>query len=501
MGPIFWASIIIGFFLVMFIIGLALQKKATSSFDSFGKANSRLGAIVITLMSVGAMIGGGGLIGLSTYCYEGGLAEYWTYAMAYLGMIPWILLFVRRIRILNIYTAPDILAMRFPDGGGVIKYPAAIFYIIRGASLLAMQLNALAFLFTAFFGFGHASGVIVSALMVVLYTVTAGYMSVAVTNMIQSIFQTLAPILAIIFVLWAIGGYAPVQEHYASLGTPEYADLFGGLSGGEFAKFFLTEFFTVGLYYFIGDQFDYQRATASKTDKIARNGILIGVLIATPCLLIPSYLGVSASIFLPEGFDASLLFYEVVKAAPPILAAVLLVGALSTIMSATSSYMFGSAMNAAHDLISHHMIRTGKKLDDSKQVLYTRIGVVISALLGIGIAILMPNIIQVWLAGLAICTGGLFVPFLGAWFSKKMNTASAIASMITGSITSFVWWTLLENPYGIHGIWLGIGVSLVTAIVVRAFTKAPLENDINETYYFSEKFTSVIEAEKKNKAK
>jgi SSS family solute:Na+ symporter len=487
MGTMFWVLIIVLYAVVMIGIGWVLKKQGGSSFANFSLGNSRFGGVAITLMSVGAMIGGGGLIGLSSWCSEGGLMEFWTYSMAYLGMLPWIFLFVRRIRVLHVYTAPDILALRFRGGKELIKYPAAIFYAIRGATLLAMQLNALAFLFTTFFGWPHALGVVVSTLIVVLYTITSGYLSVAFTNMIQSIFQTVTPFLALGLVLTAVQGFSKVQEHYAAQGEAGKAQLFGGL-GSDFIVYFIVDFLTVGLFYFIGDQFDYQRVNASKDSRSARNGILLGVLIAVPCLLVPSYIGISAAVYLPEGFTPTLLFYEIIKSVHPALAAVLLVGVLSTIMSATSSYMFGSAMNISHDILTHHIKRTGVRLSDEQRVKFTRIGVIISAVIGIGFAILIPNIISVWLAGLAICTGGLFVPFMGAWFSKQINTAAAISCMFTGGIVSFVWWTILGNPFGIHGIWVGIGISLLTAIVARLFTKAPSPEEIEATYYFGEKF-------------
>jgi Na+/proline symporter len=486
MNSLFYMLILIIYFAVFIGIGLYLTKSA-KEYKIFGQAQGRFGFLGIMLLSVGAMIGGGGLIGLSTATYNNGLEYYWTYAMAYLGGIPWLILFVKRVKIVNVMTAPDLFELRFPKYKGFIRYPSGVLYMVRGCTLLAMQFNALAFMFTAFFNWPHWAGVVFSAAVVVVYTVAAGYLSVAITNQIQSIFQTLAPIVALIFVLWAVHGYSNVIADYEAIGEASKASLTGDMGGGFFKHFFY-EFFTVSLWYWIGDQYNFQRIGASKNFKIARSAMLWGIIIAIPSLLIPSYIGVSAISFLPEGFDPSLLFYLIIKQTSPAIAVLLLVGALSTIMSATSSYMFETAMNTAHDLLIHHFRVKGKMPADKVLIKYSRIGVAIAALIGILLSIFVPGIMAVWLAGLALCTGGMFVPWFGMWFSKRINTEGAIASMFTGGISCFVWWQVLGNPYGFHGTWLGIIVSIVTVAICAAVFPKPDQENIDKTYYFSERF-------------
>ena len=492
MSTTWWAVIIIAYALLMIAIGIFTKRNAEKDYASFGVARGKFGVIAITMVTIGAWVGGGGLIGLSTYCYEGGLSEYWTYAMAYLGGIPWVLLFAKRIKAMELYTAPDLLCLRFPEYKQAIRYPSAFLYLLRNATLLAMQLNALAFLFAAFFGWSHGYGVIIGAAIIILYTAISGFMSVVLTGLIQSVLQTIAPILALVIVLQAVGGWEQVELHYSNLGVPEYASLFGGMSAGAFSKYFFIELFTVGLFYMIGDQFDYQRVGAAKNAKVAQKSLLLGILLATPFLILPSLMGMAAGLYLPEGFETNLLFYEITKIVPVWAGVLLLIGALSTIMSATSAYLFGAAMNASHDILLNILRNSGKTISDAKKIWLSRLGVLIAGIIGIIFAILVPGIISVWLTGLYICTGGLFLPFMACWFSRKMNTAGAIAGIIAGSVVSFVW-MLAENPLGLHCIFAGIISSLIAMIVVRALTKAPKPEDVYETYYFSGKFKNVKE--------
>lgn len=493
MSTMWWAIIIIAYALLMIAIGIFTKGTAEKNYASFGVARGKFGIVAITMVTIGAWIGGGGLIGLSSYCYEGGLSEYWTYAMAYLGGIPWVILFAKRVKQMELYTAPDLLCLRFPDYKQAIRYPSAFLYLLRNATLLAMQLNALAFLFAAFFGWSHGYGVIIGAIIIIIYTAISGFMSVVLTGLIQSVLQTIAPILALALVLHAVGGWDQVQLHYANLGTPEYAFLFGGMSAGAFSKYFFVELFTVGLFYMIGDQFDYQRVGAAKSAKVAQRSLLLGILLATPFLILPSLMGMAAGLYLPQGFDVNLLFYEITKLVPAWAGVILIIGALSTIMSATSAYLFGAAMNASHDIILNILQSTGRTVSDRTKIWLSRLGVLIAGCMGIIFAILVPGIISVWLTGLYICTGGLFLPFMACWWSKRMNTIGAIVGIIVGSAVSFIW-MLAGSPLGLHCIFAGMICSLIAMIITRLLTKPPKPEDVYETYYFSGKF-------KKNKVK
>lgn len=85
--------------------------------------------------------------------------------------------------------------------------------------MMGLQFNALAFLFTTFLGWSHLRGVLVSAVIILFYTAISGFLSVMVTNFIQSIFQTLCPFLALGFVLFSLGGWQPVAQHYQAAGS------------------------------------------------------------------------------------------------------------------------------------------------------------------------------------------------------------------------------------------------------------------------------------------
>ncbi len=482
-----YALSIVAYFVLMIGISLYLKRRVSNTMESYGKASGTFGSWAIGIATVGAWVGSGGLLGLTAYSYAGGLSQFWSYAIAYLSLLPFALFFVKRIRKMNLYTIPDFFSLRYPKYNEIVRIPTGILFSVRNATVLAMQLNGLAFMFTSFFGISHAIGVVVSTAVLIIYISISGYLSVMVTSIIQSILQTITPFIALGIVFSLVGGWDGIKSFYDDAGEEHMYSIIGGDSIGGFLITFFLIYISVGIFNLMADQSDWQRVVAAKTPKEAYRGFLIGVFVASPILLTPCVVGLGAKIILGPDVESNLVFYEVIKLASPLVATLLILGVLSTLLSCTAGYLFAGAMNISNDVIIYYKERNGMVASDKEKILYTRASIVITAILAIFFALGVGGIIELFYAGLAIITGGLIVPYLFAWFSKSMNTEGALAGMILGGSTGAIW-TFLGNPYGIEGALVGIPVSLVACLVVRAMTKAPNPEDVEKTYYWGKQF-------------
>ena len=70
-----------------------------------------------------------------------------------------------------------------------------------------------------------------SAAIILFYTSISGFLSVMVTNFIQSVFQTLCPFLMLGFVLHLLGGWQPVADFYQAAGQPQALSCSRGSAG------------------------------------------------------------------------------------------------------------------------------------------------------------------------------------------------------------------------------------------------------------------------------
>lgn len=468
----------------MVIIGIKLKKEATESIEDFGLAKNRFGSTVIAVVSVGAWVGSAGLIGLCASSYTGGVVSWWSYASLYLVTLPWVYFFAGRLHALKLYTIAEFYRKRYSDYNGAIQYPVGIGFALKYCMMMGLQFNAMAFLFTTLLGWPHWEGVLVSAVIILFYTAISGFLSVMVTNFIQSIFQTLCPFLALGFVIYSLGGWTPVKEYYAAVNQPEALSLFQGFG---WIKELLYYCITMGLLVIVGNQDDLQRIASAKNDKAAKKGLYIGTFLVLPILVIPCFVGVAAKVMLGPDLEPNMVFYTLMMKAGPIVGLLLLYGVLSTIMSCASSTLFAGGMIISKDIIQHAMLAKGIKIDDKKDIFLSRLGIAICTVCSIGMSLWFNGIMELMDVILSICAAGLVIPYLFAWFSKKMNTNGAISGIISGGAAALIW-TIAGRPLGLDSIWIGLPCCLAGCLIGQRFGKAPTEDEIMATYYFQDKF-------------
>lgn len=477
--------VFICYILLLVILSFIVRAQANKDMDQFGKAGSRFGFIIITVVSIGSWVGSGGLVGLTNWSYESGAGQWWSYSFIFIAMLPWMFLYIKRIRILSLNSIPDFYTLRYPKYKGLVKYPTAILLLVRNATILSMQLNAMALLFTVFLGWNHLFGVCVSAVIVMIYVCISGFLSVMVTNTFQSVLQTIAPFVLVIFVVTLAGGWSSVQDFYAAQDNSNALSFVTGIDWYHDVWYY---FITTGFFFiFICDQGDWQRVNAAKDWKSARNGFIVGLLLVLPMLLLPCFAGTAARLVLPEGTDPNFVFYELIRMAPLPIAILLLCSLMATILSCVSSYLFAGATNIANDIIFDIVEkRKNVTLSDKAKIFYMRMGVVICAVLSVIICSQIEGILEVMYFGLTIVCGGMLCPYIFAWHSKKMNTEGAIAGLVAGGLLALIW-KLAGDPFGIDAVWVSLPVSLIACLVVRAFTPPP-GDEVNNTYYYAEKF-------------
>jgi Na+/proline symporter len=74
------------------------------------------------------------------------------------------------------------------------------------------------------------------------------------------------------------------------------------------------------------------------------------------------------------------------------------------------------------------------EISDKKQLLITRITVLVVGIFGLIFALQKSNIFEVMMLALAIFVSGLFVPVMAALFYKKATSSAALISAMTGAV-------------------------------------------------------------------
>jgi high affinity choline transporter 7 len=165
-----------------------------------------------TITMAATWIDGGYLLGTAEGTMTS-LASGWQGSVAFgLSLIIGGFVFARRMRALEFVTLIDPLALRFgKHWGAVLALPALLGEVFWSAELLVAVGASLGVIL----GFDLTASILVSAAVVSLYTMLGGMWSVGYTDAVQFALIPIGLLLALPFVLSAVGGIESCWTHYS----------------------------------------------------------------------------------------------------------------------------------------------------------------------------------------------------------------------------------------------------------------------------------------------
>ena len=216
----------------MVFVGVYFGKKGSGgSSDEFYLGGRRMGPIVTAMSAEASDMSSYLLMGLPGLAYLCGLPEvtWTTIGLAVGTYLNWLIV-ARRLRRysakLGAITIPDFFARRFGDEKHRLSCIAALVILVFFIPYTASGFKAIGTLFNSLFGVEYHTAMIVGAIVVVLYTVMGGFMAVSFTDLIQSIFMTIALLVIVCFGIDQAGGLDAVMDNARSL--PGYLNMTQG---------------------------------------------------------------------------------------------------------------------------------------------------------------------------------------------------------------------------------------------------------------------------------
>lgn len=492
-------------YMVMMVgIGFAVAGKNKTSGDFF-LGGRRLGPFVTAMSAEASDMSGWLLMGLPAVALMGGLAEAsWTAIGLAIGTYVNWLVVAKRLRVysqkIDAFTIPDFFAKRFGDKSKMLTCVAAIFIIIFFIPYTASGFSACGKLFSALFGMDYITAMIISAVVIIVYCTLGGFLAASTTDFIQSIIMTIALFVVIGFGEGAVRGFGNVFANVQSL--PGYLDMFKGFdvaSGttGSYGALPVASTLAWGLGYFgmphvllrfmaIEDKnkLKTSRRVASIWVTISMGvAVLIGVIgySLMKSGIIPTYESSSAAETIIVDIAKVISNYGYV---PAFVGGVILAGILASTMSTADSQLLAAASAVSQNLVQE----TFKiKLSQKKSMILARLSVVVISIIAVFLArnpdSSVFRIVSFAWAGF----GAVFGPVvLSALFWKRANKWGAIAGMIAGGATVFIWKFVVRVQFAdtilnIYELLPAFIVGLIAIIVVSLLTKAP-EKEITETF-------------------
>ena len=478
----------------MVFVGIYFGKKGSgASSDYLG--GRKMGPIVTAMSAEASDMSSYLLMGLPGLAYLCGLPEVtWTAIGLALGTYLNWLIVARRLRRysarLGAITIPDFFARRYGDKKHLLSCIAAVIILIFFIPYTASGFKAIGTLFNSLFNVEYHTAMILGAIVVVLYTVMGGFMAVSFTDLIQSIFMTIALLVIVCFGIQQAGGLDAVIDNARSL--PGYLNMTQGYdastgTASTYSALSIVSTLAWGLGYF-GMPHILLRFMAIREEKKLNQSRRIATIWVVISMFIAVFIGVIGNSVTAAGKVPALATsaesetiiikladlmsrYGVVLA---VMAGVILSGILAATMSTADSQLLAAASSVSQDLMQHSF---GVKMSQRTTMLAARATVICIALVGIVLA-WDPNssvfrVVSFAWAGFGAAFGPVM---LFSLFWKRANRQGALAGMITGGVVVFIWKYLIAPMGGAWAIYELLPAFLAACaaiVIVSLATKAP----------------------------
>lgn len=497
-----WIMISIIVYLIGMVIIGAICSKKNKSTDDFYLGGRKLGPIVTAMSAEASDMSSWLLMGMPGVAMIAGLAEAtWTAVGLAIGTYVNWLIVAKRIRRysskIGAFTIPDFFSKRYNDKKNILSLISALVIIVFFVPYTASGFSACGKLFNSLFGIDYVTAMIVSAVVIVAYTVMGGFLAASTTDLVQSIVMTVALIVVLFFGISNAGGWDAVVENAKSLpGFLKLTSTYSPEKNAAVPYSGLTVFSLLawGLGYF-GMPHILLRFMAIEDENKLKTSRRIASVWVVISMAVAILIGVVGNAMVKYGSignleDTERIIVEVSKllsrhgALAALLAGVILAGILAATMSTADSQLLAASSSVSQNILRDVL---GLKISEKTAIVIARLTVVAIAVVGVLMALdensSVFRVVSFAWAGFGASFGPVV---LFALFWKRSNKWGALAGMLTGGIAVFVWKYVIRvnfagTVFDIYELLPAFILASVAIIVVSLLTKAP-EKEIIETY-------------------
>lgn len=479
----------VAYLLMMLYIGFRVADRNGSAGD-FYLGGRKLGPFMVAMSAEASDMSSWLLMGLPGLAYLSGIADPgWTAVGLAIGTYLNWLVVAKRIRIYtevnDSITLPEFFSNRYQDKKKLLTLISALIIVVFFIPYTGSGFAACGKLFSNLFSIDYHAAMVVSALVIVIYTSTGGFLAASTTDLIQSIVMSVALLIILCFGTIRAGGIGAVLENAAVLpGYFSMSAVHDAVGGGALPYGILTILSTLawGLGYF-GMPHILLRFMAIENDKklgLSRRIATVWVLISMLVAILIGIVGLgNTGVGVIEELTGSGSETVIIKLAQALskhgipaalIAGVVLSGILASTMSTSDSQLLASSSAVTNDILNGVF---GMKLSERRSMYLARVTVLMLAIIAMLIAwepeSSVFQIVSFAWAGF----GAAFGPtVLLALFWRRSNLQGALAGMISGGAMVFIWkylvrpmggaWNIYELlPAFILGIIVNIAVSLL----------------------------------------
>ncbi len=490
---------IIAYLCMMIVIGVIYSKKNKNVSD-FYLGGRKLGPLVTAMSAEASDMSSWLLMGLPGVAYlTGGAEAGWTAIGLAVGTYLNWLFVAKRLRVysqkVGAITVPDFFSNRYHDKKKILMGISALIILIFFVPYTASGFSACGKLFSTIFGWDYHTAMVISAVVIIAYTCSGGFLAASFTDLIQSIVMTAALISIILFGINKAGGVDAVLDNARSMeGYLSLSHIHNVVTGGADKYNLLTicSLLAWGLGYFGMPHIILRFMAIEDKNKIKTSRRIASVWVVIS-MGVAIFIGFIGNLLSKQGVVENLEDSEtiIVKIALymsehgfflAVIAGLVFAGILACTMSTSDSQLLAASSSMSENILKGVF---GVKMSDKQSMLSARVVLMVIAILGVILAwdqnSSVFRVVSFAWAGF----GATFGPvMLAALFWKRSNKYGAMAGMVAGGIMVFVWKFGIAKLGGIFAIYelLPAFVTALIAIVAVSLATSAPEKEITDEY-------------------
>lgn len=372
--------------------------------------------------------------------------------------------FARRLYEMNIVTFCDYFRIRY---GRRAELLSAILIIPSYFSWIAAQLMAMGIVLKIVLGWSLTECILLSSVVVILYTVWGGMWSISITDFLQTILIILGLSIVAIILYQKTGGMAAITQKLPEDFFRFYPEFTFKSSVEYFAAWI-----TIGLGS-IPQQDVFQRVMSARSAQTAVRATLISSFMYLSVAFIPLFIALCGHLLYPEleQQDGQMIIPQMMLLHMSLPLQVMFFGALvSAILSTTSSAVMAPAAVLGENIVKFFR----PDITDRQLLLVIRISIVLITAVCIFMATTRESIFELVAESSAFSLVSLFIPLAVGIYWQRANTVGCLLSMIAGLVAwLFCIWLETEYPPLIYGL---LASTVGMLIGVFLYGKLKLQN-------------------------
>lgn len=385
----------------------------------------------MTVFAVGAMlgawqIGGMSIVGAAQNGYTMGIAGCW-YSLAsglYILLIG--LLAPKLRRSLTTEALPDFLESRYSTAVSRIQ---SYVWIIFGIIYIPIQLQTIASVLRIVIpSLNTAMAMFIGVTIAAVYTGFAGMKGSAAIGRVVCVGTYVLLIIFVALHLKDFGGYSglieKLPEGYDKLSAMPTQQIVAWALGGALSSVVL--------------QSALQPMLAAKDDKTARNGCILGYIIAAPICILTAIIGMMARASTAELGDGATAFaWAIREMSSPVFAGVVF-AVCTMIIAATMATMM---MATGTILTNIYRKQINKSADDHRALKVSRYGTIVVAYISLAVGFFVPSaqMTEMFLTLTYCVTSPFSYSVIAGLFWKRVDARASMASVIAGIVVAVGW--------------------------------------------------------------